>query len=614
MRTAFTGFVLFFVLATSTAQADVPSRLEYQGYLTDITGNAIDCSPANGCTESYTFRFALYDAPIEGNLLWTEFHDSVMIKNGIFRVALGVEEPLDPEFLTGNRWLDIQINTHPPLQPRQRLVSAPYALRASVAEQSVESENAVSLGGIPAENFVQTTDMENYLTAAELGAVLESLGYEAGPSFSGSWEDLTGVPADLNDGDDDSLAGISCASDEILKWDGSQWTCTINADTDTLSSLLCAAGELASWNGLNWSCATDQDTLSTLSCETGQVALWNGTAWTCSSTQTSQIPTSTETDCAADNVGTIYYDVPESVLMICDGSEWKKLKVCNEICPGPDAVGCALPIEDDCGSACGGLGTGLNLDQCLDPSTVTCGEPIYDDCGNLCPNGGTALDVTECTPSVTACAVAVTDNCGNSCGELGIYCAGETEACHEGSCIPGCGNNVVNPGEECDDGDDDDTNSCANDCTYNVSQGCAIKEAEHPSYTTPEMHVVLCGNTYDPGQIDEACATGWSVCTYTQWNDRYPKGSYPGGTLTSWGELQAPRYSGSWIAGAPDNGNIWDCDVGSCNNGYNPWNNGKYLYNDSKTQILQGSGSCCSWDSTFSSGSSSSMAVYCCKD
>ena len=128
------------------------------------------------------------------------------------------------------------------------------------------------------------------------------------------------------------------------------------------------------------------------------------------------------------------------------------------------------------------------------------------------------------------------------------------------------------------------------------------------------MHVVLCGNTYDPGQIDEACATGWSVCTYSQWNDRYPKGSYPGGTLASWGELQAPRYSGSWIAGAPDNGNIWDCNIASCNDGYNPWNNGKYLYNDSKTQILQGSGSCCSWDSTFSSGSSSSMAVYCCKN
>ena len=37
--------------------------------------------------------------------------------------------------------------------------------------------------------------------------------------------DLSGIPADLADGDDDTLATIACQNGEILAWDGSSWGC-----------------------------------------------------------------------------------------------------------------------------------------------------------------------------------------------------------------------------------------------------------------------------------------------------------------------------------------------------------------------------------------------------
>ena len=41
------------------------------------------------------------------------------------------------------------------------------------------------------------------------------------------WANVLNVPADLADGDADTLAGLSCATGEIASWDGSSsWVCT----------------------------------------------------------------------------------------------------------------------------------------------------------------------------------------------------------------------------------------------------------------------------------------------------------------------------------------------------------------------------------------------------
>jgi len=44
-------------------------------------------------------------------------------------------------------------------------------------------------------------------------------------SYYLDWNNFMSVPADLLDGDDDTLANLSCASGEIAKWNGSAWAC-----------------------------------------------------------------------------------------------------------------------------------------------------------------------------------------------------------------------------------------------------------------------------------------------------------------------------------------------------------------------------------------------------
>jgi hypothetical protein len=45
------------------------------------------------------------------------------------------------------------------------------------------------------------------------------------------WDTLTGVPAGLSDGDDDTLANLSCGSGEIAQWNGTAWVCDPDDDT-----------------------------------------------------------------------------------------------------------------------------------------------------------------------------------------------------------------------------------------------------------------------------------------------------------------------------------------------------------------------------------------------
>jgi hypothetical protein len=41
-----------------------------------------------------------------------------------------------------------------------------------------------------------------------------------------NWSNLLNVPADILDGDSDTLADLSCSSNQIAKWSGTAWTCT----------------------------------------------------------------------------------------------------------------------------------------------------------------------------------------------------------------------------------------------------------------------------------------------------------------------------------------------------------------------------------------------------
>jgi cysteine-rich repeat protein len=80
---------------------------------------------------------------------------------------------------------------------------------------------------------------------------------------------------------------------------------------------------------------------------------------------------------------------------------------------------------------------------------------------------GTGTSTTELG---TTTATPMTEATGGECPEGTPYCpcgggCGVLLSCVDGLCQePGCGNGVVEDGEECDDGDDDSSDECVTDC------------------------------------------------------------------------------------------------------------------------------------------------------
>ncbi len=149
-------------------QAALGTAFTYQGRLTD--GGA----PADG---SYDFLFTLYDAESGGSAIGPQLDvEDVAVSDGRFTVLLDFGAGV---FAGEARWLEIGVrpgdssDAFTTLSPRQPLMPSPHALYASTAP----------------------------------------------------WSGLSGVPAGLADGDDDTLGELSCTSGQIAKWDGSAWSC-----------------------------------------------------------------------------------------------------------------------------------------------------------------------------------------------------------------------------------------------------------------------------------------------------------------------------------------------------------------------------------------------------
>jgi hypothetical protein len=139
-------FSTVYALAQTTSFA-------YQGSLQD---NAL---PANS---NYDFAFALFDAPSGGNQIGaTITQNAVLVANGLFAVTLD----FGSVFTGPDRYLEIRVGLPgaklTTLTPRQLVNSAPYSvksLNADTATNATNSGNAAQLGGVPANQYVLTSD------------------------------------------------------------------------------------------------------------------------------------------------------------------------------------------------------------------------------------------------------------------------------------------------------------------------------------------------------------------------------------------------------------------------------------------------------------------------
>ena len=157
------------LLFTTALMAAAPATLPVQGLLSDAEGTPV--------TEAVDVTFALYAEETGGSALFTETQ-RVTPNAGIFTAYLGAVETLDLSLFAVNSalYLGITIEGEAEMTPRVQIGTTPFAAYAQ--------------------------------HCGEVG-----------------WANVVGAPADLTDGDDDTLGGLSCANGQVATFDGTDWTC-----------------------------------------------------------------------------------------------------------------------------------------------------------------------------------------------------------------------------------------------------------------------------------------------------------------------------------------------------------------------------------------------------
>ena len=109
--------------STSVSYAEIPATISYQGVLTDAAGAVVP----NG---DYKLTFTIYgEGPIP-IVWWTETHERVAVRGGIFQVVLGSVNSLAALPFDQPYQLGITVNHEPELTPRLPFTAVPYSLSA----------------------------------------------------------------------------------------------------------------------------------------------------------------------------------------------------------------------------------------------------------------------------------------------------------------------------------------------------------------------------------------------------------------------------------------------------------------------------------------------------
>ena len=112
-----TLLITLLMLIATSAFAQIPQTMSYQGVLTDANGTPVADGPVN-------LTFKLYDAATDGTMLWEETQQ-VDVAKGLFNVILGTCYPLNLSF-DKPYWLGSTVRTEAELEPRTGLYQPRY--------------------------------------------------------------------------------------------------------------------------------------------------------------------------------------------------------------------------------------------------------------------------------------------------------------------------------------------------------------------------------------------------------------------------------------------------------------------------------------------------------
>jgi hypothetical protein len=172
-------FIFFVCLGLPSSALAVPTQLGHQGRVLDADG-----LPAEGL---HSLEFRMYDADVDGTMVWSEIHDVDLI-NGYYSLVLGADEldnPLDDDLLRDHSLhLELTVDEDDPLSPRQALNAVPYARLSDSATNVV--------GGVVDASEIRVGGL----------TVVDGAGDWVGSTPSMDWSDLTGIPPELADAED----------------------------------------------------------------------------------------------------------------------------------------------------------------------------------------------------------------------------------------------------------------------------------------------------------------------------------------------------------------------------------------------------------------------------
>lgn len=223
IMTASILLALFFSLPNTHATS-VPPLINYQGTLTDATGNPI-------ANESKKLTFNIYDTPIEGTLVWgPQIFNTVPVISGQFNVILGTTDTqgrsIVEAFEKSELFLGITVDDGAEIIPRQQILSTPYALSAYKAHATHEVKGDVWTGIWPGDTeyvfwgatAINQTGNWNYALAQNIIDGTTSLGSPTQINFTINGDQKMVIA-------DNGMVGIGTASP--------QTTLDVNGDIST---------------------------------------------------------------------------------------------------------------------------------------------------------------------------------------------------------------------------------------------------------------------------------------------------------------------------------------------------------------------------------------------
>ncbi len=222
--------------------------INYQGYLTDTTGEAI--------TGSLAMQFSIFALSTGGTALWSQGH-TVAVENGVFNVKLAFAAVDTSLFMPGSRrWVQLRVGIHT-LLPRTEITSTAYSMR------SVYCDNSDRLDGRHANQFIYNG------TAMQSGAdYWISGGGRAEEQLAAYANGLAGSAAVIGDATDDNV-GVYGNSEEYIgvygRSDSSTGVFGISSDGGAFA----VRGHNSNTSGTGVAGAGCNDTLFYLTCGSG---------------------------------------------------------------------------------------------------------------------------------------------------------------------------------------------------------------------------------------------------------------------------------------------------------------------------------------------------------